>query len=91
MEVVSRQKSGFLLRIVGQFDTLWHQILYTIQAAFGSKNWDKWLKFRMQPPIVARYPDHKEIFGSDVINLHQNQDFAEYPAKNDFHLIPRST
>ena len=36
----------------------------------------------MQPLIVALYLDHEENLGSEVIDLHQNQEFAEIPKTN---------
>ena len=36
----------------------------------------------MQPLIVALYLDHKENLRSEVIDLHQNQEFAEIPKTN---------
>ena len=50
-----RKKSRFLLRIGGQFDTLWHQILYRLHLFL--KNEIKGLKWR--PSTV--YTDHSKL------------------------------
>ena len=59
---------------------IWHFLtLHLVQAAFGSKNWDRRLKCCMQPPIVALYPDHTKNWDLRSLTSLKNQDFAEKP------------
>ena len=57
------------------------------QATFGSKIWDKRLKFCMQPPMEALYTDHKENFGSEVFDLNQKSRFWQKNRKRLAHVM----
>ena len=59
---------------------LWHFVtLNFVQAAFGPKNWDRRLKYCMQPLILVVYTHHEENFRLEVIDLYFDlHDFRKY-------------
>ena len=57
-----------------------------VQAAFAPKNWDKRLKFCMQPLILVIYVDHEDNLRSEVIDLHFDIQNAENMGK--YHFFP---